>query len=414
MTRWPTTGRAARPAVALAFVALSAAGCGSAESAQPGADIERPAQNEPSTSTDVAPSIPLQEVDGGGLEAVLDAARDGYRADGAIAVLNVEGVRVGSAVGVADADGSPTDVGMRFRAGSITKTITAALVLDQVAQGHLGLDDDVAAIVGPPLRPTPPVTVRMLLDHTSGIFDIGNDGDPIADIAELTDPGLLAEVDDLIDRAASGESVVASARLVVGLAETHPRDFEPGSAFGYSNTNYQLAGMLIETVSGQHFAEVLADRLARPLELASTTLAPDDTSSPEFRGTALDLDTGAEIDATDDLLAFGNGGSGGLITTADELLTIITAIVHGPLLPDELRSEMLNLTPQSEHTYGLGIAPYVLSCGRFLGHEGRVNGTVSLAIVDADNPDRGVVVTMNSTIGNPGLAALADDLVCSP
>ncbi len=75
---------------------------------------------------------------------------------------------------------------------------------------------------------------------------------------------------------------------------------------------------------------------------------------------------------------------------------------------------MLNLTTQSEHTYGLGIAPYVLSCGRFLGHEGRVNGTVSLAIVDADNPDRGVVVTMNSTIGDPRLAALADDLVCSP
>ncbi len=98
--------------------------------------------------------------------------------------VNVDGVRVDTAVGVADADGSPTDVGMRFRAGSITKTITAALVLDQVAQGHLGLDDDVAAIVGPPLRPTPPVTVRMLLDHTSGIFDIGNDGDPIADIAE--------------------------------------------------------------------------------------------------------------------------------------------------------------------------------------------------------------------------------------
>ncbi len=87
--------------------------------------------------------------------------------------------------------------------------------------------------------------------------------------------------------------------------------------------------MLIETVSGRPFADVLADRLARPLELTSTTLAPNDTTSPEFRGTALDLDTGAEIDATDDLLAFGNGGSGGLITTADELLTIITSIVHG-------------------------------------------------------------------------------------
>ena len=107
----------------------------------------------------------------------------------------------------------------------------------------------------------------MLLEHTSGIFDIGNEGDPIADTATHTDDDLLAEVDDLYQRAARGEPVVASARLTVGLAETRPRDFEPGTAWSYSNTNYQLAGVLIEAVSGESFADVLADRLARRLEL---------------------------------------------------------------------------------------------------------------------------------------------------
>lgn len=386
-----------------------AASCGSGSRASDPVTVE---PTPPPTSAEAAPST-VPDVTSPPPEAILDAARLDVGANGAIAVANIDGRRVRIAVGAADADGTPTEASMRFRAGSVTKTITAALVLDQVAQGHVGLDDDVASIVGPPLRPIPPVTVRMLLEHTSGIFDIGNEGDPIADIAELTDPDLLAEVDDLFERAARGEPVVASARLTVGLAETHPRNFDPGTAWSYSNTNYQLAGLLIEAVSGRPFADVLALRLARPLQLTSTSLAPHDTTSPEFRGAAVDLDTGVEIDPTDDLLAFGNGGSGGLLTTADELLTIMTAIVHGSLLPDELRSEMLTTTALSDHTYGLGIAPYELTCGSFFGHEGRVNGTVSLALVHADTPDLGVVVTMNRAADSPNLPALADELVCS-
>lgn len=409
MLRRLLPGRGALIAIVVASSAMSAMSC---DSGSGPAGTAPPEPIESVAATEAPPSTDPPEVEKPVISAVLDAGRRGYGADGAIAVAAIDGVRVRDAVGAADADGTPADVAMRFRAGSITKTITAALVLDQVAQGHVGLDDDVASIVGPPLRPTPPVTVRMLLDHTSGIFDIGNEGDPIADIAKLTDDDLLAEVDDLYRQAARGEPVVASARLTVGLAETHPRDFDPGTAWNYSNTNYQLAGMLVEAVSGRPFADVLADRLTRPLGLASTSLAPHDPSSPEFRGTALDLETGTEIDATDDLLAFGNGGSGGLITTADELLTIVTAIVHGPLLPDGLRNEMLDQTALSGHTYGLGIARYELTCGRFFGHEGRVNGTVSIALVHADTPDLGIVVTMNRAAGGPDLPALADELVC--
>jgi D-alanyl-D-alanine carboxypeptidase len=436
--RAPIAGAAARSspprrrllvAVLAASAVLGATGCGSTDEravTAPSAPVESAVATEVSPSTSRVPvdDLPVPVTDAPATTAelpdapelrlgeVLEAARRDYGAAGAIAAVRVDGVPIGVAVGTADADGTPADPSMRFRAGSVTKTITAALVLDQVAQGQVGLDDDVATIVGPPLRPSPPVTIRMVLDHTSGVFDAGNQGDPIADIAQLTDEELLAEVDSLVARAARGEPVVASARLTVGLAETHPRDFEPGTGWGYSNTNYQLAGLVIEAASGRPFPDVLADRLVRPLGLESTSLAPHDTSSPAFRGSTLDLGTGAEIDPTDDLLAFGNGGSGGVLTTADELLTIMTAIVHGPLLPDELRTEMLRQTALSDHTYGLGIARYELTCGRFFGHEGRVNGTITIALVHADAPTLGAVVTMNRAVGSANLPALVDDLVC--
>ncbi len=115
---------------------------------------------------------------------------------------------------------------------------------------------------------------------------------------------------------------------------------------------------------------------------------------------------------SDDLLAFGNGASGGIISTADDLLTIMTELVHGSLLPGDLQIRMQTPTRQSGGTYGLGLAVYELSCGRFYGHEGRVNGTASIALVAADRPDHALVAAFNSTDDQTGLGSFAERLLC--
>jgi D-alanyl-D-alanine carboxypeptidase len=117
-------------------------------------------------------------------------------------------------------------------------------------------------------------------------------------------------------------------------------------------------------------------------------------------------------DITDDLIGFGNGGNGGVISTGEELLTIIRAIVSGRLVRSHLLSEMTTMTSQSNSTYGLGLARYDLSCGTFFGHGGSVNGTVSLALADAST-NRGAVIAFNLVSPtDPKLPALADDLLC--
>ena len=252
----------------------------------------------------------------------------------------------------------------------------------------------------------------MLLDHTSGIFNVGDEGDVTADIGKLTDPAMQAEATDLATRYLAGEHVIFPDRLFVALAETHDRYFAPGTGYHYSNANYQLVGMVLATVTGKSLAELVRTRIVEPLGLRHTTVAPDDRQSPDMRGYSSETADGSLVDLTDDFLALGNGASGGVVSTADELLTVMQAIVSGRLVSAPLVTDMMHATEQSKNSYGLGLATYYLSCGRFYGHGGVIDGTQSIAVVNTDGT-AGVVVAVNLRKPlDPNLLAVAESLLC--
>jgi D-alanyl-D-alanine carboxypeptidase len=354
----------------------------------------------------------VAEIDSGDIERILAGKLREYPAPGALALVAVDGRRVDGWSGAADLDGAPIGPDTRFRIASITKPITSALVLDAVQRGELSLDDRVDDLVPGLLTEDPSVTVRMLLDHTSGIFDQTNNLEILDDIALLTDPAQRAEADDLMARYLAGEPIIVPARLLVAAAEAHGRDFPAGTDYRYGNVNSQVAAIVLETVTGQPFADLLRERIVEPLGLERTTVAPPDLATPEFHGYGTDVDDGSLVDITDRLEMFGNGANGGVISTADELATIMQAIVAGDLLEPSLLDDMRTPTELSGGTYGLGLAKYGLTCGTFYGHEGGVNGTASIALVSEDGTDA-VVVAMNLRDGsNPNMPALADDLLC--
>lgn len=363
----------------------------------------------PATGPEAAPATtsgePLDR------QALLDRSRQQYGSPGGLAVVHDEDGRWLGASGNADVTGTEIGPTTRFRIGSITKPIVAALVLDAVSDGDISLDDTVSDLVPGTLRAEPPISVRMLLDHTSGVFDQLNEGSP-ADIDSLPDPELKAEARSLVRRYAGGEQVIAPDRLLVALAETHDRYFPPGSGYHYSNTNYQLAAMVLEAATGTSLADLMRERIVRPLGLKHTTVTPPDTEPPDLRGYTPGRRDGMFNDITDDLIGFGNGGNGGVISTGEELLTIIRSIVSGRLVHSPLLTEMTTMTSQSNSTYGLGLARYDLSCGTFFGHGGSVNGTVSIALADA-SASRGAVIAFNVVSpADPKLPELADDLLC--
>ena len=184
--------------------------------------------------------------------------------------------------GTADTAGTPITESTRFRIASITKPIVAALVLDAVDRGEVALDDVVGDLLPGTVREDPPITVRQLLDHTSGVFDITNEQttaeSPAGRHRRLPDEQIRAEAQAALDGFLAGQQVIAPARVLVALSELHDRYFPPGSGYHYSNTGYQLAGMVLEEATGTS-----PDRSPRRAGRRATGPATHDTGPPGHR-----------------------------------------------------------------------------------------------------------------------------------
>ena len=346
------------------------------------------------------------------IERALDDLRARTGAPGALALERAGGEEWFASSGSADLEGTPISPDTRFRIGSVTKTITAALVLDAVARGELSLDDTVQSWLPGVLPEDPPVTVRMVLSHTSGVFHAGDEGDVAVDVGRIADPALRAQAQDLGGRYLAGEPVIAPDVVWVALANTHPLYFTPGTGYHYSNVNYQLAGMVLAAATGRDLPSLLDERFAQPLGLSSMTMAPGDAGLPDMRSFTADPTTGALADTTTDLLAVGNGGSGGIIASAPDLLTLLQEVLSGELLPATLARAMQTPSAGSKGTYGLGVVTFDLACGDLFGHAGAIAGMHTIALVSADG-ERGLVLAINArSQEDPNLLAVAEQLLC--
>ena len=357
--------------------------------------------------------ITVPKLPGPDVQSLLDKERQSYGSPGALAVVQIGQRRWFASSGTADIHGTEITSRTRFRIASITKPMVAALVLDSASRHELSLDDVVNELIPGLLRSDQPITVRMLLNHTSGVFDEANDGNLSADVKRLTGPRLRRQARQLIARRRAGGRVVYPDQLLVALAETHPRYFAPGSSYHYSRTDYQLAAMVLEHVTHSPLATLISTRIAAPLGLRNTTLAPDDLGPPELRGYRTNGTAGVLVDVTDDLTLFGNGGSGGVIATAEDVLTTMRAILSGRLLSMAQVDDMKMPTAQSKYLYGLGLISYHLTCGAFYGHEGGVAGTASMAIVSTHGESAAVIALNWRGARDPHLPALADKLLCT-
>jgi D-alanyl-D-alanine carboxypeptidase len=394
-----------------AVLAIALPGCSGDGPASPTTAPAAPTST--TTSSTIAPTTTTRPGDWRLDE--LEAAAASYGTQGAIVVVLDGEDRWAGEYGVANQSGTPAEITMRFRAGSITKTVIATLAVLRAEDGNLDLDAPVDLAW---LLSEPAVTTRQLLQHTAGIFDLGNEGDPIAALGAIPDPTIAAEALGLLELWEEGGPILTMpADFLVLAAETQPRYFPPGTGYHYSNPGYQVVAVVLEQVSSGLPAGMLVEqRLVLPhhLRLQSMSLAPWDDSSPELRG--LEVTATGATDNTDDLFTFGNGGHGGLLTNADDLARFFRLLLSGEIVTADGVEEMIEPSEPSEVAgtpYGLGIATYNLSCGTFYGHGGSINGTVSLALADRTG-GRVVVIAFNTRHINldPGLVGLADTLLC--
>src|SRR4051812_35837720 len=204
----------------------------------------------------------------------------------------------------------PTDG--RFWAGSVAKTFTATAVLQLVAEDRVGLDAPVADQL-PDLGLDGRITARMLLQHTSGLFNYTGEYYPDGTIAA----GIPATGKEWVDTRLQ----TYRAPELVELALAKPARFEPGTDWSYSNTNYTLATLLVERVTGRSYGEQVQRQILGPLGLRDTVLAGDPTDLPEPHAVGYcryrDGDRWEVVDVSRQNLSMMPGAGAAISTTRD-------------------------------------------------------------------------------------------------
>nr|BFE84675.1 hypothetical protein GCM10020093_072760 [Planobispora longispora] len=199
----------------------------------------------------------------------------------------------------------------------------------------------------------------MLLQHTSGVFNYTGELAPDGTYV----PGMPAVGKEWVDnrfRSYRPEELVR-------FALSKPARFEPGTGWGYSNTNYTLALLLIEKVTGHSYAEEMKRRILRPLGLKGTAVPGDRTQlpGPHAHGYYRYEDAGQwkVVDVTRQNLSL-LAGAGDMLSTTQDLHTFFSALNGGKLLPAGLLTEMREPHPDSTGLYGrYGLGTYVQDTG---------------------------------------------------
>ncbi|MFJ8161724.1 serine hydrolase domain-containing protein [Streptomyces sp. NPDC096136] len=327
------------------------------------------------------------------LQTALQDIVDSGWAGAQLRVNDPRGEWVGSA-GVAEPGGSaqpPTDG--HFRIGSNTKTFTATLVLLLVADGLLELDGPVADRL-PAYDLDPRITLRMVLQHTSGLFNFT--GEYYED--GTTAPGIAWEGREWVDnlfRTYRPEELVR-------LALSKPARFEPGTDWSYSNTNYVLARLLVEEVTGRPYAEEMQRRILTPLGLTGTVVpdASPEIPEPHARATYTYQDGGEwkSLDVTRSNPSW-ISAAGDMISTTRDLHVFFSALMGGRILPAGLLDAMR--TPHPTMGYGLGLFVQETEDGRTVyTHNGGMWGWGALMF---GSPDGSTTFTASLTCGEARL-----------
>ncbi|WP_192772699.1 serine hydrolase domain-containing protein [Plantactinospora soyae] len=310
-------------------------------------------------------------LDRAALQRALDAIPEAG-APGTYAAVRAGRSGWGGAAGIADlSNARPTRPDLRHRVGSITKTFVSTALLQLVDEGRLRLDDPVGRWLPQhvPGELGQQVTVRMLLNHTSGL---GNYTDAIL--------SSLAAVEQMRTTIYTPAELVA---IGLGLPPTGA----PGEKYSYSNTNYILAGLIIKRVTGNDPTAEVVRRIIRPLKLTDTYFPGSD---PRIRGrhagayfAPLGVRNFAEYNMTWAWTA------GELVATMADLNTFYRALLDGRLLSAPTLEEMLTVVPfdpaQPEiGGYGLGIYEMRTPCGSLWGHDGVVVGQITFSLHSRD------------------------------
>jgi len=276
--------------------------------------------------------------------------------------------------GLADAAGHrPVSNDTVFHVASISKNILAAVVVRLGEQHRLSLDDDVTTYVASAPTHGVRITVRQLLNHTSGLYSFTSRSD-----------------------ADANEQKVLSHEQVIGLFKDQPLDFTPGSSWRYDNSAFYLAGMVVEAVTGRRYADYIRDDVFRPLGMTSSSLC----GAHDIPGMASghDVVSGA-LTATSITwsLPF---AAGAVCATAADLVRWQSSLESGRFISPQSLAMMRSPTVLGDGSridYGLGTRIGAIGRHAIFGHTGNGGGFATMLMTAPDARLTVAVLTNTAT-----------------
>lgn len=368
-----------------------------------------------SSTTTAASSAPkesaLKTIDPKTFQAVVDAAADKLMVPGAMVVLRTPQGNFNAAVGTTElAAQTPPEANTHFRIASNTKTMTAALIVLLAQDGKLKFSDPVSTYV-PNVPNGESITIAELLKMRSGLY--GYTADPALSAAMDADPTKAWTPQEVLD-----------------IAFRHPPQFAPDASYEYSNTNYALLGLIAEKAGGRALAQQFQDRLFGPIGLEQTSLpAADDISIPApyahgymYGGSyyaladdpyPADMQAAAQagtlrpIDYTNQNSSYATA-AGGTISTADDLVTWMQALVSGKVFNADFHQQWLaslqaedpEAPDGQKYGYGISYQRFGPNAAMYY-HGGELPGFNSFMGYDPDN-DVALVIWTNLTLSPEG------------
>ena len=313
------------------------------------------------------------------MQQIVESTKSDYKLPGVIVGVWISGMGEWIyASGIGDtATGQPVTSPDKMRIASITKTYTATVVLQLIDEGKLTLDTKLDRFA-PYVPLADKITIRHLLNHTSGLFTYS--GETFTNTL-LKDP-----------------KTVWTPRQLVDLGISQPATNAPGEQHSYSNTNYILLGIIIEQLTGNKVEDEVQKRILVPLGMNASSFPSTGTTKiqspfshgywPSEAGVLRDI---TEIDPSS------HWTSGAIISNIFDLRVWGEALAQGRLLSGKMQGERLNWVQNphdSNKYYGLGIMRF----GDFWGHDGTMPGYESL-VYHLPSRNATIVVLMDGMRG---------------
>ena len=339
-----------------------------------------------------APPPPQQQASlGTTVDAVATAALDQQKIPGMTVALAKNGTMLYvQGYGVSDlTTHQATPTNEIFEIGSVTKQFTAALIMKLQEQGQLHVDDSITTYL-PEYNFPAAITLRMMLSHTSGLADFTN----------------FPQLGDWIKHG------VSEATVLTAISQA-PLQFQPGSQYQYSNSNFFALGTIIEKLTSKSYADNLDQSIFQPLNLQNTyyALPPADHSAAGYTNNGAGLVPAILWDRS---AAF---AAGALSTNVYDLVTWDNALIHGKVVsPDSFKAMTASngFTTPEGGSYGFGLALSTFNGRQVIWHNGQIGGFTAETAVLLDSGFAVVVLTNDQDADTDSIVLKIMNTVCNP